>query len=220
MKGIIFDLDGVICSTDRFHFDAWRTVMERVGITIGEDVNSRIRGVSRMEGLNRILGDRVMEFSQEQKEELAREKNELYITLLDGMSEKDVSSEVLDTLCKLRKMGLKMAIGSSSKNAKLVLQKIGLGDFFDAVSDGNGIQKAKPDPEVFLRAAAMIGLIPSQCLVVEDAFTGIDAAQRGGFMSAGIGDVARYAKADYRLEHFCDLIRIVESQKKELKETI
>ena len=151
MKGIIFDLDGVICSTDRFHFDAWRTVMERVGITIGEDVNSRIRGVSRMEGLNRILGDRVSEFSQEQKEELAREKNELYITLLDGMSEKDVSSEVLDTLYKLRKMGLKMAIGSSSKNAKLVLQKIGLGDFFDAVSDGNGIQKAKPDPEVFLR---------------------------------------------------------------------
>lgn len=220
MKGIIFDLDGVICSTDRFHFDAWRTVMTRVGITIGEDVNSRIRGVSRMEGLNRILGDRVSEFSQEQKEELAREKNELYITLLDGMSEKDVSSEVLDTLYKLRKMGLKMAIGSSSKNAKLVLQKIGLGDFFDAVSDGNGIQKAKPDPEVFLRAAAMIGLTPSQCLVVEDAFTGIDAAQRGGFMSAGIGDAARYAKADYRLEHLGDLIRIAESQKKELKETI
>lgn len=220
MKGIIFDLDGVICSTDRFHFDAWRTVMESVGITIGEDVNSRIRGVSRMEGLNRILGDRVSEFSQEQKEELAREKNELYITLLDGMSEKDVSSEVLDTLYKLRKMGLKMAIGSSSKNAKLVLQKIRLGDFFDAVSDGNGIQKAKPDPEVFLRAAAMIGLTPSQCLVVEDAFTGIDAAQRGGFMSAGIGDAARYAKADYRLEHFGDLIRIAESQKKELKETI
>ena len=96
MKGIIFDLDGVICSTDRFHFDAWRTVMTRVGITIGEDVNSRIRGVSRMEGLNRILGDRVSEFSQEQKEELAREKNELYITLLDGMSEYIASGNMTD----------------------------------------------------------------------------------------------------------------------------
>ncbi len=220
MEGIIFDLDGVICSTDRFHFDAWRTVMEKVGISIGEDVNSKIRGVSRMEGLNRILGDRVAEFSQEEKEELAQEKNKLYITLLDGMTEKDVSQEVLDTLHQLRKMGLKMAIGSSSKNAKLVLQKVGLGEFFDAVSDGNGIQKAKPDPEVFLRAAAMIGLKPSQCLVVEDAFTGIDAAQRGGFISAGIGDAARYAKADYRLEHFSDLIRIAESLKKELKESI
>ena len=220
MKGIIFDLDGVICSTDRFHFDAWRTVMERVGITVGEDANSRIRGVSRMEGLNRILGDRVSDFSQEQKEELAREKNELYITLLDKMSEKDVAPEVLDTLHCLRKKGLKMAIGSSSKNAKIVLKKIGLGDFFDAVSDGNGIQKAKPDPEVFLRAAAMIGLAPSQCLVVEDAFTGIDAAQRGGFMSAGIGDAARYAKADYRLDRFSDLIGIAESRKEELKKTI
>ena len=220
MKGIIFDLDGVICSTDRFHFDAWRAVMERVGITVGEDANSRIRGVSRMEGLNRILGDRVSDFSQEQKEELAREKNELYITLLDKMSEKDVTPEVLDTLHCLRKKGLKMAIGSSSKNAKIVLKKIGLGDFFDAVSDGNGIQKAKPDPEVFLRAAAMIGLAPSQCLVVEDAFTGIDAAQRGGFMSAGIGDAARYAKADYRLDRFSDLIGIAESRKEELKKTI
>lgn len=208
MKGIIFDLDGVICSTDVYHYEAWRDVVADLGIRIGPEINAKLRGVSRMEGLDRILNGQSVRLSGEEKEALAVKKNELYKELLENMSEADLSDEVRDTLRVLKARGILMAIGSSSKNAGLVLDKIGLGHFFDAVSDGNGIKNAKPDPEVFLRAADMLGLEAGDCLVVEDACSGIDAAVRGGFKAAGISDAAAYEKADYRLDRFEDILAI------------
>lgn len=209
MDGIIFDLDGVICGTDKYHFEAWREVMKKVGVELDESVNTKIRGVSRMVGLDRILEGSGVDLTTEEKLDLSEEKNTLYVSLLNDMSEADMYPGVKEVLFELKRRGIKMAIGSSSKNAKRVLEKIGLGDFFDAVSDGNGIQRAKPDPEVFLRAAKMISLEPSKCLVVEDAYTGIDAANSGGFVSVGISDAAKYEKATYTINRFEELLALV-----------
>ena len=162
-----------------------------------------------MVGLDRILEGSGVDLTAEEKLDLSEEKNTLYVSLLNDMSEADMYPGVKEVLFELKRRGIKMAIGSSSKNAKRVLEKIGLGDFFDAVSDGNGIQRAKPDPEVFLRAAKMISLEPSKCLVVEDAYTGIDAANSGGFVSVGISDAAKYEKATYTINRFEELLALV-----------
>lgn len=136
-------------------------------------------------------------------------KNNTYREYLKSMTPADLSPEVLDTLQKLREKGLKLAIGSSSKNAKFILERIGLGDFFDRISDGTNIQRSKPDPQVFLMAAQMLELDPADCLVVEDAEAGIDAAAAGGFHCAGIGTARDYAKTEYPLDTFADLLKIV-----------
>lgn len=208
MKGIIFDLDGVLCSTDAYHYAAWRDVVQALGVHVGPEINTKIRGVSRMEGLERILDGCGVTLNEREKQALAEKKNALYKQLLENMSEKDLPEEVDDTLKVLKARGLKLGIGSSSKNAGLVLGKLGLSDFFDAVSDGNGIARAKPDPEVFLRAAGMMGLMPQDCLVVEDACSGIDAAINGGFKAAGISDAAGHPNADYHLGDFRDILSI------------
>lgn len=135
-------------------------------------------------------------------------KNNYYRELLANMTPADLSDEVKDTLNQLKARGYLLAIGSSSKNAKFILEHIGLLDFFDKISDGTNIQRSKPDPQVFLMAADMLGLNPADCLVVEDAEAGIDAAVAGGFHSAGIGDASGYAKAEYSLKTFSDLLTI------------
>lgn len=203
--GVIFDLDGVICSTDRYHYQAWKAVADRLGIPFDEQVNMRLRGVSRMESLEIILENGGRAMTDEQKAAVAEEKNEIYKGLLSGMTPDDLSAEVKGTLLALRSAGLKLAIGSSSKNTKRILARIGLGDFFDAISDGTNIARSKPDPEVFLKAAAYIGLSPAECLVVEDAQAGIDAAIAGGFDSAGLGDAAACGRATYAMKGFSEL---------------
>ena len=140
----------------------------------------------------------------------AAEKNEIYRRLLAGMTPADLSGEVRRTLEGLRERGIRLAIGSSSRNARLILSRIGLGDYFDAVSDGNNITHSKPDPEVFLKAAQFLGLSPRDCLVVEDAKAGVEAAAAGGFDSAAIGDAARLRLATYDMERFSDLLSICE----------
>lgn len=207
-KGIIFDLDGVICFTDKYHYQAWKKMADGIGVYFDELINNRLRGVSRMESLNIILEKSETEYTEEEKAKLADEKNELYKELLHKMSPEDLSAEVKNTLDHLRDKGCKLAIGSSSKNAKLILGRLGLEDYFDAVSDGTNITHSKPDPEVFLKAAEFLGLTPSECLVVEDALAGIDAAVAGGFDSAGIGEAATHAKVTYPLTTFSDLQRI------------
>lgn len=207
-KGIIFDLDGVICFTDKFHYQAWKEMADGMGIYFDETINNRLRGVSRMESLEIILERCDAELSQEKKEELAAQKNEIYVKLLQKMTEADLSDEVRQTLDALREQGVKLAIGSSSKNAKLILGRIGLGEYFDAVSDGTNITKSKPDPEVFLKAAEYLNLPPDECLVVEDAVAGIDAACSGGFSSAGLGEAAAYSKTTYPLAAFAELLHI------------
>lgn len=207
IEGIIFDLDGVIVHTDQFHYQGWKKMADRLGIYFDETINNRLRGVSRMASLEIVL-ERYEgpELSEEEKAALAEEKNGYYRELLGTMTEKDVSPQVLETLKELKNRGKKLAIGSSSKNAKFILERVGLLDFFDAISDGNNITKSKPDPEVFVKAAEFIGLSPEKCLVVEDAFAGIQAAKAGGMYAAAIGDAVKCEAADYRLGSFGELL--------------
>lgn len=209
-KGIVFDLDGVICSTDEYHYQAWQALADRIGAAgFCRADNVRQRGVSRMESLEVVLEKAPRTYTREEKVELATWKNEKYRSLLANMSPADLTDEVKSTLDALRAKGLKLAIGSSSKNAPFILERLGLGDYFDAVSDGNNITRSKPDPQVFCMAAQFLGLEPADCLVVEDAFSGIDAGIAGGFDTAGIGPAAGYEKATYRLTGFSDLLGVV-----------
>ena len=205
-EGVIFDLDGVICSTDRYHYLAWKRIADRLGIPFDERINGRLRGVSRMDSLNIILEGYEGSLTQAKKEALAEEKNALYRASLADMSPDDLPQDVRRTLDALRAAGLRLAIGSSSRNTRFILERLGLADFFDAVSDGTNITRSKPDPQVFLMAADFLSLPPARCLVVEDAQSGIAAAKAGGFDSAGVGDAAAFAT--YPMERVSDLIAI------------
>ena len=208
-KGIIFDLDGVLVHTDKYHYLAWKQIADRLGIYFDEKINNRLRGVSRMASLEIILAGSTKKFSVAQKEELAEEKNSVYIQYLEDLTQKDLGEGVLQTLEKLKAMGLKLAVGSSSRNAVLILKKTGIYGFFGAVSDGNNIVKPKPDPEVFIKAADMLGLLCGQCLVVEDAVSGVLAATAANMDCAAIGDAAKHKIATYNLENFYQLVEIV-----------
>lgn len=207
--GVIFDLDGVICFTDHYHYLAWKALADSLGIDFDESKNDRLRGVSRMESLEIVLeGYHGAPLTDAEKTALADRKNALYRQSLQTMSPKDLSDEVRGTLNELRSRGLKLAIGSSSKNTPLILERIGLAGFFDAVSDGNNITRSKPDPQVFTMAAEMLHLPAEKCLVVEDALAGLQAAAAGGFASAGLGPAAQSGKATYSLHSFRDLLDI------------
>lgn len=195
-QGIIFDLDGVLLSTDEMHYQAWKSVADELGIPFDRTINNRLRGVSRMESLEIILERSTGTFSPEEKEAIATRKNDRYRTLLGSLTPEYVDPEVRQTLSALRARGLKLAVGSSSKNTKYILELTDLRHFFDAISDGTNITRSKPDPEVFLKAADFINLPPSQCYVVEDAVAGIDAALAGGFTAIGIGEAAACEKCD------------------------
>ena len=207
-KGIIFDLDGVICSTDEYHYLAWKALADRLGIPFDRERNNLLRGVSRMASLEIILEKSCTTYSDVEKAAFADEKNATYRKLLGRMSPKDLSDDVQDTLKALRASDIKLAIGSSSKNTPFILERIGLESFFDAVADGNCITHSKPHPEVFLKAAEMISLSPQECLVVEDAHAGVEAAIVGGFDCAAIGDAKDDIRAKWHLEKFSDLLHI------------
>lgn len=209
IKGIIFDLDGVIIHTDEMHYQAWKEVADRIGVEFNRQLNNRLRGVSRMESLDIILENAHVALSETEKQLLADEKNTIYRQLLSTLREEDVSEDVRSTLEKLREHNIKLAIGSSSKNAGYILEQVKLNNFFDAVSDGNNISKSKPDPEVFQKAAEYVMLTPEECAVIEDAYAGIDAANSGGFFSVGIGDAAGYEKADMKIEFFADILDLL-----------
>ena len=204
-QGIIFDLDGVICSTDEYHYQAWKTLADQLNIPFDRERNNLLRGVSRMESLSIILEKSEKTYSEQEKQAFAEQKNALYRTLLSQMSPADVSDEVKETLHFLRESGLRLAVGSSSKNTPFILERISLGDFFDAVADGNCITHSKPHPEVFLKAAEMLGLPPERCLVVEDAHAGVEAAVAGGFDCAAMGDAKDDERAAWRLTRFSGL---------------
>lgn len=209
-KAIIFDLDGVICSTDEYHYLAWKALAEMIGINdFTREDNNLLRGISRMDSLEIILKKTDKIYSDEQKATLAEMKNDMYKNMLAGMSKKDLDEKVLSTLKALRERGLKLAIGSSSKNTPLILERLGLDKFFDAVADGNCITHSKPHPEVFLKAAEYLSLKPCDCLVVEDAVAGVEAAIAGGFEAAGLGEASLYKKTTYILREFSDLLNIV-----------
>ncbi len=183
LEGIIFDLDGVLCRTDRYHLAAWRTLAGRLGIALTPDAAERTRGVGRMESLDIVLGERSKDFTREQKRALAEEKNALYREYLAHLTPADAEPLARETLTELRRRGIKLAVASSSRNAPLIIEKLGFTALLDAVIDGSMISRSKPDPEVFLKAAAALALPPARCAVVEDAQSGIEAARRGGFLA-------------------------------------
>ena len=183
LEGMIFDLDGVLCRTDRYHLAAWRALAGRLGIALPPDAAERTRGVGRMESLDIVLGERSKDFTREQKRALAEEKNALYREYLAHLTPADAEPLARETLTELRRRGIKLAVASSSRNAPLIIEKLGFTTLLDAVIDGSMISRSKPDPEVFLKAAAALALPPARCAVVEDAQSGIEAARRGGFLA-------------------------------------
>lgn len=187
IRGVIFDLDGVLVTTDELHYQAWKQVADQESIHFDRTINHRLRGVSRMESLEIILERAGREYSPEQKLAMANRKNNLYRELLQTLTPADILPGVNTVLAELRRRGIKMAIASSSKNTPLILSRVGLKDAFDAVADGNDITHSKPHPEVFLLAAQRLGLPPADCLVIEDAVAGIEAGRRAGMAVFGIG---------------------------------
>ena len=210
IKGVIFDLDGVICFTDEYHYLAWKEMADGMGVYFDREINNRLRGVSRMASLDIIL-ERYEgpALSQEEKDALAAKKNDIYRTLLGRMTPADLPVEVKETLDGLRAKGMKLSIGSSSKNAPFILERIGLGNYFDAISDGNNITHSKPDPEVFLKAAEFLGLEPAECIVVEDAVAGAEAGHTGGFTVACVGDAAQEKAGHHNMTNIQELLALV-----------
>lgn len=187
IRGVIFDLDGVLVTTDELHYQAWQQVADQEGIYFDRTINHRLRGVSRMDSLEIILERATREYTPEEKMTMAHRKNNLYRELLQTLTPADVLPGVQTILAELRRRGVKMAVASSSRNTPLILSRVGLQDAFDAVADGNDISHSKPHPEVFLLAAQRLGLPPTECLVVEDAIAGIRGGQRAGMAVLGIG---------------------------------
>lgn len=208
MKAFIFDLDGVIVFTDKLHYQAWKKIADDMGIYFDSTINNRLRGVSRAESLEIILERYNGTLSADQKIKLMNEKNNIYRELLATMTPSDVSDEVKQTLKELQDSGFKLAIGSSSKNTKFILEKVGLINTFNAISDGNNISNSKPHPEVFIKAGEFLGEQPSECIVVEDAYAGIDAAKAAKMTAVAIGDAYTYDKADYKIKSFKELLEL------------
>ena len=185
-KAIIFDLDGVIVSTDECHYEAWKALADEEGIYFDKTINNRLRGVSRKESLEIILERAQKEYSAEEKEHMAEHKNNYYKEFIKKLTPNDILPGAMNTLEELKANGIKVAIGSSSKNAPIILKQIGLDNYFDAVSDGNNIKNSKPDPEVFLKAADMLGISYKECMVVEDADAGIEAGKLAGMKTLSV----------------------------------
>ncbi len=185
-KAFIFDLDGVLVSTDKYHYHAWKCIADILKIPFDEKVNSRLRGVSRMDSLEILLSLTDKKLTIAEKEALADYKNRLYRERISEMTSADVSENTRKILKACKSSGYKLAIGSSSKNAGYILKQVKLEEYFDAVIDGNNITKSKPDPEVFLMAAERLRVKPEVCYVVEDAASGIQAAKSAGMIAIGI----------------------------------
>jgi beta-phosphoglucomutase len=187
-RACIFDLDGVIVDTAKYHFMAWKRLTDELGIVFTESDNESLKGVSRMASLEIILELGGMKFSAVGKEGMATLKNKWYVEYISRMTPGEILPGTVEFITALRKNNIKVALGSASRNTPLILERTGISDLFDAVADGNSVHKAKPDPEVFLKAAELVGVKPSECVVFEDALAGIEAAINAGMICIGIGD--------------------------------
>ncbi len=192
----IFDLDGVIVDTAKFHYLAWHRLAQELGITFTETDNERLKGVSRMESLDILLSLGTTTYDQKAKDAMAVRKNGWFVDYINAMTPDDVFPGVRDLLLQFRKQGYKLGLASSSKNAATVLSRVGIADLFDTVVDGTMIKNSKPDPEVFLLAASNLKANPSECVVFEDAEAGVEAAVRAGMKSVGIGSPQQLGKAN------------------------
>lgn len=210
IKAVIFDLDGVLVTTDELHFEAWKALADKLGINdFTKADNVRQRGVSRMASLEVVLEKTDRAFSEEEKLALAEEKNEIYVRSLSALSETDVLSGAKEFIDYLKSKGIKTAVGSASKNTPLILEKTKLAGKFDAVSCGLDTTKSKPDPEVFLIAAKKLGVAPCDCVVVEDSDAGIEAAKTGGMYAIAVGAAEYNPKADVAIKDLESLYRVL-----------
>ncbi|MBP6585580.1 MAG: beta-phosphoglucomutase [Flavobacterium sp.] len=201
-KCFIFDLDGVIVDTAKYHFLAWQKLAQQLGIDFTPEHNEQLKGVSRVRSLDIILSLGNFEATQEDKNKWLVQKNEDYLSYLVNMDESEILPGVIPVLAFLKEKNQKIVLGSASKNAKPILEKAKIIDFFDAVVDGNDVSNAKPDPEVFLQGAKKVNFPPEKCIVFEDSVAGIQAANIGGMTSVGIGDESVLNEADYVFPDF------------------
>lgn len=204
--GGIFDLDGVLVDTAKYHYMAWKQLAAELGFDFTLQQNEALKGVSRMRSLEILLecgglGDR---FDEEEKKQLAEKKNEMYVQYIRELPKTELFPGVLDTFSKMKQAGIKIALGSASKNAGMILQRLEIASYFDAIIDGTKVTQAKPDPEVFMLAAQELQLLPEQCVVFEDSQAGIEAAKRAGMLAVGVGTAQQLPKADLIIERVSD----------------
>ena len=210
IKAVIFDLDGVLVTTDELHFSAWKQLADELNITgFTRADNARQRGVSRMASLEVVLEKTDKKFSDEEKTALAEKKNDMYVKSLESLDKSAVLDGVFDFITYLRNNGIRTAVGSASKNTPVILGKTNLADKFDAVSCGLDTQKSKPDPEVFLIAAKKLGIAPSECVVIEDSDAGIEAAKAGGMYAIAMGVAENNSNADISVSSIGSLYKII-----------
>ncbi|UCE93600.1 MAG: beta-phosphoglucomutase [Flavobacteriaceae bacterium] len=204
-KAFIFDLDGVIVDTAKYHYLAWRELANQLGFDFSHEQNELLKGVSRVRSLEILLDIGNVSLEAEEKEKFLHEKNEQYLKYISKMDHSEILPGIDDVLHYLKLNKIPFALGSASKNARLILETLNLLDLFDAIVDGNDVSTAKPDPEVFLIGADKLGVKAEDCIVVEDAKAGIEAARRAGMTSIGIGDPGVLEKADYNLKNTNEL---------------
>lgn len=210
-KAFIFDLDGVIVDTAKFHFKAWRKLANGLGFDFTEEQNEQLKGVSRVDSLKKILKWGNMELSEEEFQRQMAMKNENYLSYVDEMDKNEVLPGVQKVIDYLLENDVPFALGSASKNARPILKKIDLYDKFDAIVDGTDVSKAKPDPEVFLIAAEKLNAQPEDCVVFEDSVAGVQAANIGNMTSVGIGEENVLGEADYVFRDFTEIdIKFIE----------
>lgn len=209
MKAIIFDLDGVVVNTAKYHYLAWKKLAAELGFDFDIAHNERLKGVSRMESLNIVLETgNLTGYSEEEKKELAERKNSYYLAMIEKLDHTEILPGIPRFLDRIREAGYKTALGSASKSGKMILEKLGLLPMFDAVVDGNLVEKPKPDPEVFIKAAKMLEVPCSECIVVEDAKAGVQAAHAGNMKCIGIGDREILGDAEIVVESTSQLMEV------------
>lgn len=206
-KGFVFDLDGVITDTAKFHYVAWKELADSIGITIDLQFNEQLKGISRMDSLERILayGGKENDYTAEQKEEMAADKNANYVKLLDNLSPADLLPGVKAFLDAAKEMNVPCSLASASKNAPFILKKLGVYDYFDAIVDPATLKKGKPDPEIFVRAAELIHIDPSEAVGFEDAQAGIEGIKGAGMYAVGVEGNEPLTEADMTIKSFEEL---------------
>ncbi|WP_282123639.1 beta-phosphoglucomutase [Algibacter mikhailovii] len=203
--GVIFDLDGVIVDTAKYHFLAWKSLADNLGFEFTEAHNELLKGVSRVRSLEILLDIGNLELSEEKKQEYLISKNEHYLKYITQMGSEEILPGVISLLDNLDGLNIEYVLGSASKNAPLILKQVGLFDRFKGIVDGNSVSSAKPDPEVFLIGAQKLSLPPENCIVFEDAIAGVEAANRANMTSIGIGDAETLNEADYNYNNLTEL---------------
>jgi beta-phosphoglucomutase len=203
--GVIFDLDGVIVDTAKYHFLAWKNLADDLGFEFTETHNELLKGVSRVRSLEILLEIGNIELSETKKQEILISKNQDYLGYINKMGSDEILPGAETLLDNLDNLGIKYVLGSASKNATLILNQVGLLNRFEGIVDGNSVSKAKPDPEVFLIGAQKLNLSPENCVVFEDAIAGIEAANKANMISVGIGDKDTLNKADFNFDSLIDI---------------